>query len=507
MEKVTIEKLNEVYFKVINLSQSQSMELKQYLSCKMDNYWFHPKYKLGWDGTVYFYKPSEGTLPIGLYPQLIKFCQMYGYQLEVKFDTTEMYNKIEDDQFEKFYETIFKNTSYSPRDYQDEAIKVALRKKRGIIESPTASGKSLVIYSLIRFLLGIEKQVLLIVPNISLVNQMFSDMKDYGWENCESFCSFVYGGSKKIDWSRPIVISTWQSIFKKEQSFFEKFDAVICDEVHLAKSASIKSCLSKSVNAEYRIGLTGTIPESLIDKFTIFGYIGPKIFGLKSSILIDKGVLSKIKIANVLLDYPIDEIYKYWHDPEGHIIGKDYDTEMALIYNNTWRNKIFKYIINKLDKNENILILCNRIEQLKELKKYLEDNCDFKVHEYYGQTKADDRESIRQLANLEGNNIIVGTYQSISQGINIKRLHHIMFASSTRSLIRTLQSIGRGLRTHESKKKLLVWDIVDDMSWEHDWNGKNVKHYNHVYKHWLQRLEYYKNQGFNFVTKKINISS
>jgi superfamily II DNA or RNA helicase len=507
MEKVTIEKLNEVYFRVTNLSQSQSMELKSFLSCKMDNYWFHPKYKLGWDGTVYFYKPTEGTIPIGLYPQIVKFCKIYDYQLEIDFDPTEMYNEITDDEFEKFYDVIFKDSSYSPRDYQDEAIKLALRKKRGIIEAATGSGKSILAYSIIRFLLGIDKKILLIVPNVSLVNQMFSDMKDYGWENCEEFCSFVYSGSKKINWSRPIVVSTWQSIVKKDLSFFENFDAVICDEVHLASGTSIKTCLSKCINAEYRIGLTGTIPESLMNQFTIFGYVGPKIFGLASSTLIDKGVLSKIKIANILLEYPAEEIHRYWHDPEGHIVGKDYNTELAMIYEAPWRNKVFKYIIDKLDKNDNILILCNRIEQMKGMKQYLETNCDFNVVEYYGQTKADDRESIRKMANLEGHNIIIGTFQALSQGINIKRLHHIIFASSTRSLVRTLQSIGRGLRKHESKDKLIVWDLVDDLSWEHVWSDKSVMHYNHVYKHWIQRLEYYKNQGFNYLSKRINIST
>jgi len=509
MNQLELEKLNEVYFQVKNLTRSSALELKEHLSCKIENWYFHPKVRAKiWDGRISYYNWDNQTIPIGLYPQFIKFCKKFGYSFQNKFDKNEIINEISDSDFEDFYEAIFKDSSYSPRDYQDECIKKALRMKRGVIESPTASGKSLIIYSIIRFVFGIvEGKILLIVPNISLVNQMFSDFKEYGWYHADTYCSLIFHKSKKVNWKCPIIISTWQSIFKKSPEFFQKFQAVIVDETHGAKANSIQSCLKKCINAEYRIGLTGTMPEELVNQFAIFGYLGPKIFEMKSSELIDKGVLSKIKIANLILRYPKEIVHQYWHSVDGKMQQNSYQEELQKIYEYEKRNKVFRYIINKLDRSQNILILCHRINHLKDIKQYLEDNfSDYNIYEIYGKTEAEERERIRKLTNLQGQTIILGTYATLSTGLNIPRLHHVIFASSYRSKIKVLQSIGRGLRKHKTKNKLIVWDIVDDLTWVHQWGEKKVLHVNHVFKHWKDRVRYYKKQGFQSLTKKINIS-
>jgi len=509
-QPIELDKLNEVYFQVRNLTRSSALEIKEHFSCKIENFWFHPKVKAKiWDGTISFYNWQDQTIPIGLFPQFVKFCKKFKYEYILNFDKDEILNEISDTEFEDFYSAIFKNSSFEPRDYQDESIKKSLRMKRGVIESPTGSGKSLVIYSIIRFILGIaEGKILLIVPNVSLVNQMFSDFKEYGWEQAETYCSLVFSNSKKIDWNRPIVISTWQSIYKKAPSFFDKFQAVLVDETHGAKSNSIQTCLKKCINAEYRIGLTGTIPDELHNQFTIYGFLGPKIFEMKSSELIELGVLSKIKIANLILEYPKETKYQYWHSEDGKIQKTDYHEELDIIYEYEERNKIFNYIIDKINKKDNVLILCHKISHLKDIKSYLEEHFkDYEIFEIYGKTEAEERERIRKLTNIQGSSIILGTYATMSTGINIKRLHHVIFASSYRSKIKVLQGIGRGLRTHETKDKLIVWDIVDDLTWVHDWNGSEVLHINHVFKHWRERLKYYKKQGFKSLTKKININS
>ncbi len=396
-----VEKLNEVYVQIRNLDKGSALELKEFLSCYIDNYWFHPLVRSKrWDGRVSFFNWNEQTIPIGLLPQFVKFCRKFDYEYKLNFSKEEIVNDISEDDFEEFYEAIFKESSFSPRDYQDECIKKALRIKRGVIESPTGSGKSLIIYSMIRFIMGTsEGKILLIVPNISLVNQMFNDFKEYGWNQAETYCSLVFHKSKKINWDCPIIISTWQSIYKKGSSFFDKFGSVIVDETHGAKSNSIRTCLEKCVNAEYRIGLTGTMPDQKLDSFTIFGYLGPKIFEMKSSELIEKGILSKIKIANIVIKYPKDTIDRYWHDSDdGKIKQNDYNEELNDIYEFEERNKVFNYIIDKLDKSQNILILCHKISHLKDIKKYLEDNFpSYDIHEIYGKTAADDRERIRQL--------------------------------------------------------------------------------------------------------------
>ena len=510
-EILEVDKISEVYLQIRHLNRSSAMEIREFFSCYIENYWFHPKVKSKmWDGRISFFNWENQTIPIGLFPQFIKFCNQFNYQYKLNFNRSEVVNEISDEEFEKFYEAIFTNSSYSPREFQDEAIKKALRCKRGIIESPTASGKSLILYSIIRFILGIfnESKILLIVPNINLVNQMFTDFIDYGFKQAESYCALIFNKSKKIDFSKPIIISTFQSLVKKNDQFFEQFKAVIVDETHTATCQSINSILKKCINAEYRIGVTGTIPDSILSQFTIYGYLGPKIFSLTSQELIDKGILSKIKIANLIINYPQKLIYDFWHDEEGYIKKVDYNEELDLIFNFTERNKIFKYIISNIKGDDNnILILCHKIDHLKIIKKYLEENFkNYNIFEIYGKVDSKDRENIRKLASVQGKNIILGTYATLSIGWNLRRLHHIIFASSTRSKIRLLQSIGRGMRKHETKKQIIIWDITDKLVFENDWNGKIVQHNNHTFKHFLQRLQYYDNQSFKYINKNININ-
>jgi len=397
---IELDKVNEVYFQVRNLTRSSALEIKEHFSCKIENFWFHPKVRAKiWDGTISFYDWNNQTIPIGLFPQFVKFCKKFGYEYHTTFNRDEIINEISDEEFDNFYENIFKESSFEPRDYQDECIKKALRMKRGIIESPTASGKSLVIYSILRFILGVaEGKLLLIVPNVSLVNQMFSDFQEYGWQHAEDYCSLIFSGSKKINWDRPIIISTWQSIYKKGPDFFNKFQAVIVDETHGAKSNSIQTCLKKCTNAEYRIGVTGTMPEELHNQYTIYGFLGPKIFEMRSKDLIDKGVLSKIKIANLMIEYPKEVTQKYWHTDDGKIKKTPYQEELDTIYGYQERNKVFNYIIDRINPKDNILILCHKISHLKDIKNYLEEHFpNHEIYEIYGKTEAEERERIRKL--------------------------------------------------------------------------------------------------------------
>lgn len=257
-----VEKLNEVYVQIRNLDRGSALELKEFLSCYIDNYWFHPLVRSKqWDGRVSFFNWNEQTIPIGLLPQFVKFCRKFNYEYKLNFSKEEIVNDISEDDFEEFYEAIFKESSFSPRDYQDECIKKALRIKRGVIESPTGSGKSLIIYSMIRFIMGTsEGKILLIVPNISLVNQMFNDFKEYGWYHADTHCSLIFHKSKKINWDCPIIISTWQSIYKRSPQFFQQFKAVIADE-----------CLHPSTNITMFDGSKKRIDEIKIgDKILSF---------------------------------------------------------------------------------------------------------------------------------------------------------------------------------------------------------------------------------------------
>ena len=494
-DTIVIYKEDEVFFRVA-CNVSQSYELKEHFSCYVPNWRYSPKVKAKlWDGKISFFDRKDYKLPIGLYRHLKTFADKYGYKLEWSLEKGEMRTDITREDVQKFLDSLFKNSKYVPRDYQIESIFQALRKKRGIIMSPTASGKSLVIYAVIRFLLALDKKVLLVVPNINLTEQMYADFVDYGWTHCKDYVSVLHGTSTKYNVESPILVSTWQSIFKKQKPFFEEFGGILVDECHLSKAISLKSILTKSNKADFRIGLTGTLQTEPSDLLTIQGYLGPVIFQQTSSDLIDKGVLSKITIANLLLQYPEEVVDKNRYRP--------YAEEERTITEYEDRSKIFPYIIDHIDSKDNVLVLCRLIEHLKSIKKYLTEKYpDRIIYEVYGNTESEQRENIRKMANEQEGVIIVGTYATLSTGFNLPKLHHIIFASSFSSKIKILQSIGRGLRKHVSKKKLILWDIVDDLRFTK--RTGNI-HENYIFKHYKIRLRYYKEQGFNYITKKIKI--
>jgi len=500
---IIVNKKDEAFFQ-LKCKYDCALELKEFFSCHKKGFQFHPKYKYGsWNGKISFFNIEECTLPIGLYPQLNEFSKKFGYKLQLNFDTSSMRNEISQEDLQELYNNIF-NENFMPREHQHISIKKCIEFKRGIIEAVTSSGKSNMLYALTRFILATnpDKKVLIIVPSISLVNQMASDFEEYGFTEAKEYINKLYGTSKSYDKDRPILISTWQSIYKRPISFFKDFVGVLCDEVHIASTKSnmsgiggIHKVLSKCINAEYRLGFTGTLPEDKSDLWTIYGYLGPKLHKVGYKELMDKGILSKIKIANVIIKYP-EQFCKMNKK-------RPYPEEVKEINNYEDRNKVFKFILDKIDKKENIIILCTYIDHLIKIVKYIKENYkDRKIYQIYGKTDVDDREEIRKSIDNEEGVILVATFKTMGTGINIKRIHHVIFGSSTSSKINVLQSLGRGLRIHNTKKKLIVWDLIDNLTIKNK-NGTITKNY--VFKHFEERIKFYKEAEFSTVTTKIEI--
>ena len=127
-----------------------------------------------------------------------------------------------------------------------------------LLLSPTASGKSLIIYVILRWLQESDyKRGLLIVPTTSLVEQMYKDFEDYGYDS-EQYCHRQYSGKDKHT-NKFLTITTWQSIYKNPGEYFEQFDFVLGDEAHQFKAKSLTTIMTQLVNAKYRIGCTGTL--------------------------------------------------------------------------------------------------------------------------------------------------------------------------------------------------------------------------------------------------------
>jgi len=495
-EKITLKRFDETYFKV-ECDVGTHLEIREHVSVYAANYKFHPKFKARiWNGKISFYDVRNHLFPIGLLPEIYKVAEKFGYDVVLDFDVNELSKIVPDDVLETFCDNISEGTKFTIRDYQFDTVKAALENKRGLIVSGTGSGKSYDIYTIFRYLLERgKKKMILIVPNTSLVEQMFTDFIDYGWTEINKYVTKLYAG-KKPDYNKPILITTWQSIYKNHESFFEDYEVVIIDECHNAKSMAINSVMKKCKRATYRLGFTGTMPTEKADEYNIKSVLGPVIFELKSKELIDRGILSKIYIANILLKYSKQDV-----DLQK---GRSYPEEVRFIEGYSGRNKALDFIFTHVHNNHNTLILCNHIDHLKTIEGYIRTNFDKKylLYSIHGEIKTSDRENIRRLMETGENVILLASYGTCSAGLNIKRIHNVIFASSSKSKIRVLQSIGRGLRTHESKEQVILWDLVDSLSYI---NRNNKEIFNYSMQHWHERLKYYTDQGFKYHNKSLEI--
>ena len=367
--------------------------------------------------------------------------------------------------------------NHTPREYQIEGVYDALRHNRRLLISPTASGKSLMIYSLSRYYEEQGKRILIVVPTTSLVEQMTKDFQEYGW-NSEKYCHRIYSGRDKED-DRPITITTWQSIYKLSRKWFEKYEVVIGDEAHLFKSKSLVQIMTKLHTAKYRFGFTGTLDGTQTHKWVLEGLFGPSYKIIRTDELIEKGFLSKLDINCILLKHPPQKF-------------ETYEDEVQYIIGHEKRNKFIKNLT--LDLKGNTLVLYARVETHGEvlydmINKYKE-NLNRKVFFIHGGVNANDREDVRSITENENNAIIIASYGTFSTGINIKRLHNVIFASPSKSRIRNLQSIGRVLRRGSGKVKAILYDIADDCT-------KNSRK-NYTLNHLIERIKIYNEENFNY---------
>ena len=355
------------------------------------------------------------------------------------------------------------------------AVNHALTHQKALLLSPTASGKSLIIYILIRYL---NLKTLILVPTISLVSQMYNDFRQYGFDVANN-CHTVFAGRDKGS-ELPIIISTWQSIYKMQQKYFEQYELVIGDEAHGFKSKSLTSIMTKCINAKYRIGTTGTLDGTLTHKLVLEGLFG-KVFKVTSTKkLIDSKHLSPFTIKAILLRHP---------DSICHDLRKiSYQEELDYLINSEARNTFIKNLV--LDLKTNTLLLFRFVEKHGKIlydiiKEESNGRTIFFVH---GGTDADTREQIRHIVESERNAIIVASYGVFSVGVDIGNLHNIVFASPSKSRIRNLQSIGRGLRKSKKKDIATLYDIADDLSY-----GSS---FNYTLDHFEERKKIYEEERF-----------
>ena len=475
---LVISKANEVFLQV-NAEPHIEYELRDHFTFEVPNAKFMPQYRgKNWNGEIHLFDLRSKRNYVGLLDRIISFCERHDYTY--KFQDNEYYGapfeSNENISYEGVKDYMESICNHSPRKYQVQGVYDALKHNRKLLISPTASGKSLMIYSLVRYYSAREQKILLVVPTTSLVEQMYKDFCDYGWD-AGSYCHRIYAGKEKNN-ELPVTITTWQSVYKMDRSFFTDYDVVIGDEAHLFKSKSLISIMSKLEHAKYRFGFTGTLDGTQTHKWVLEGLFGPSYKVTKTDELMKQGHLSQLYIQCLILK----------HDPHKF---ETYNDEIEYLITHEKRNNFIKNLA--LDLKGNTLVLYSRVEAHGQVLYDLINNnkhTDRKVFFVHGGIDAEQRESIREITENENNAIIVASYGTFSTGINIKRLHNVIFASPSKSRVRNLQSIGRVLRKGKDKVKAILYDISDDCT-------KGSKR-NYTLNHFIERIKIYNEENFNY---------
>lgn len=472
MDVVEITKVNETYIR-IKCDPGIAYELSEYFTFEVPGAKFMPAVRNKvWDGKIRLFNALTGYLYAGLLAYVEEFCQKREYQVELKSDfSADEFSLVE---AKKFLSSI--DLTLEPRDYQVDAFVHAIRFRRGLLLSPTASGKSLIIYLITRYY---ASRTLIIVPTTSLVSQLASDFADYGFQS-DRFVHRIFSGQDKYS-DKPVTISTWQSIYKLPKEYFDQFEVIIGDEAHLFKAKSLMSIMEKLSDCKYRFGFTGTLDGSQTHKLVLEGLFGPVRKVTTTAELIEQKHLTDFRIKCIILQYP-DEVRK-------QLAGQSYQDEMDWLVRCEARNNFIKNLALSLEGNT--LLLFQYVEKHgKQLYDSLITDADIPVYYVAGSVDGEEREKIRAIVEKQQKSIIVASYGTFSTGVNIRNLHNIIFSSPSKSRIRNLQSIGRGLRKSETKTHSTLFDIADDLTW------KSKKNY--TIEHFVERMKVYNEEKFEY---------
>jgi len=486
----------------LRIDEATELELEQVkisLTKRIESWRFNPLVKRGvWDGYVTYIKDDK-WIPAGLWKYVINVCKEYNFEVQVNGIRRLIDPDISAEAFEKWALEFFEGSEITPRDYQIDTSYNILKFRKCLAELATSAGKTLISFLTIAYMLEKKKaeRILFIVPNVSLVLQAHEDFHDYNYMNrIDLRIQQIFAG-QKIKSNKNIVIGTYQSLIKKSVEYFEQFDAVIVDETHKAKSASIKTILQKCTKAQYRYGLSGTIPkDGTLDKLTLMSQTGPVISEVKASFLQDQGHIAKCVVKVIEMNYATDSQRLAFQElAQNKYDSKDvFQLEQNFIINSEGRLDFIASVISRVPRNS--LVLFHRIEHGKKLYEKLRQESSKRVYYVDGGTDKDIREEYKKKMEAGEEVVIVASYGTFSTGISIKKIHNIFFTESFKSEIIIRQSIGRGLRQHESKDKVLIVDFVDDIRTE-EWD-------NYLYKHGKARQAIYRQEKFDYNIKRVN---
>jgi superfamily II DNA or RNA helicase len=507
-EIVIIKKINESFLE-IECEKHVANELWEEFTFFAENYKFDPRFRnRQWDGKIHLFALKSRTIYVGLLDEVISFLKKNGYQVELDESVLEK-STLDYSIIDKIKKN-FLNKKFDLRDYQIELFEHACNTNRSICISPTGSGKALMIYLVTLFyLLNKKTKILIIVPRTSLILQLEEEFKMYAEGtklNIEQYIHKIYSGQNK-DSNKLIYISTWQSIGDMPKEWYQQFSVCISDEAHTSKAKVLREIMDSCTEAKYRHGFTGTPTNdgenSFVNIKVLKGVFGEPTQKVKTKELIEKNVLSDIKINALRFRYQDKEDYQFIKNLyENNTPSKSFQSEQDYVIGKDFRNNFIAKLALSLDKNTIVFF-----QFVDKQGKVLYDIIDKLAKEYgkevyliHGNIKVAERERIRKLVEEKNNIILISSFGTTSTGVNFKNVHNAIFASAFKASIIIRQTLGRGLRVHENKTVFTVYDIGDDFS-------RNTGLRNFLFRHFIERLKIYKKENLTYTVYDYDIKN
>ena len=391
---------------------------------------------------------GTGVCEVGLYWEIRQY--LINQQVKIDVEVTDKLQKVL--KIGKDVD-LFKDFTLTLREYQEDVIKKALKLGRGTCVLGTGAGKTLTTAALIEnyFRTCPDKDTfkcIVLVPDLGLVTQTYDEFMNCG----TTFKLTKWTGKTKPDLTANVVICNIgiiQSQFEANE-WLKYVDLLIVDECHKIKASNKISKIVSKITTHNKYGFTGTLPENNLDRWSIIGKLGPVIYEKTSYELRLEDYLANVNVKILNLEYKT---------PPRYLSDNAYREELDFIYENHFRSEFITKLCEKLENNT--LILVNHLKHGHYLTDFLCTIPDKRVYFIRGEVDVEERDEIKKIMENNTNVICVAMSAIFSTGINIKNLHNIVFASGGKSFIRTVQSVGRGLRKHNLKSKLIIFDICD----------------------------------------------
>ncbi len=418
-----------------------------------------------WDGMKRLYTKKSGLIDIGLLEWVLKFAVMNKYKYTIDPRLNYLRKETPDSMVEYVdglklsrWDENNEAVELIPYQYQYNGVYCAIKKRRKILLAATGAGKSLMQYIIARYYLDeavlneTEAKILMVVPSQMLCTQMrdnFIEYSQYNGFNTDAHLHLIYNGATKMT-NKPIVIATWQGIQNEDADWFKQFTHLCVDEVHGAKAEKVTHICKSCINAEDRIGLTGTLNNKELHQLQCTAHFGSPETIVTTKQLQELGQAADTMITMINCNYQMDD--------RKFVKNLDYVGEIETIMSHPYRNKMILSFARTL--KGNTLLIFDRVahieyiaEELKKLKK--------NVYTINGKVDQAERDHIKKLTESGDDVTILASYGTMSTGVSIKKLHNLVFCHPSKSIIRVLQTVGRLLRMHSTKDRANIFDLVD----------------------------------------------